>query len=203
MKKSFKVMLAAAMLFSATLSANAQFSKKEDNRTPDRFHMGMRGGVTANSISLSEGSVDGLVFVYGGFNMDFQIAPIPIFLETGLYYMNKGWKNEYYGYKSEKADDHFINMPILASYHINVAPNLFIQPFFGGVGGYLTETDAFDAAIRVGCGMNFGRLYVNLGYDIGVVSHDIYYSYSKYSTKTDYTNNTFFATIGFNWAGSR
>lgn len=190
MKKSFKVMLAVAMLFSATLSANAQFSKKENNRVPDRFHMGIRGGVTINS--FSEGG-DALTFPYGGFNLDFQVAPVPIFVETGLYYMNKGGSYEDYYYGDETYDDHYIHMPILASYHINVAPNLFIQPFVGGVGGYLTESEEFEAAVRVGCGINFGRLYMNVGYDIGMTSHGYY----------DGKNNTFFATIGFNWAGSR
>lgn len=187
-------MLAVAMLFSATLSANAQFSKKENNRVPDRFHMGMRGGL---SINASEG--DAVLFPYGGFNMDFQIAPIPLFLETGLYYMNKGYQDYWDAEYDEHTDDHYIHMPILASYHINVAPNLFIQPFVGGVGGYLTETEEFEAAVRVGCGLNFGRLYLNVGYDIGVTSHDFYDRYYDGSRK----NNTFFATIGFNWAGSR
>lgn len=193
MKKSFKVMLAVAMLFSATLSANAQFSKKENNRVPDRFHMGIRGGVTFNSYSEGE---DGLTFPYGGFNMDFQIAPIPLFLETGMYYMNKGFTYEYYGYRyseEESIDDHYINMPILVSYHINLAPNLFLQPFVGGVGGYLTESESFEAAVRAGVGINFGRLYMNVGYDFGVTGHGY----------NDGTNNTLFATIGFNWAGSR
>lgn len=197
MKKSFKLLIAVAMLFSATLSANAQFSKKENNRVPDRFHMGIRGGVSINS--WSEGG-DAKTFPYGGFNMDFQIAPIPLFLETGVYYMNKGftYEDSYYSrYGSysyeEDIDDHYIHMPLLVSYHINVAPNLFIQPFVGGVGGYLTESEEFEAAVRVGCGFNFGRLYANVGYDIGVTPHG----------HNDGTNGTFFATIGFNWAGSR
>ena len=84
MKKSFKVMLAVAMLFSATLSANAQFSKKENNRVPDRFHMGIRGGITSNTYTGDANGIDPLLFPTGGFAMDFQVAPVPIFLGFGL-----------------------------------------------------------------------------------------------------------------------
>lgn len=193
MKSFFKVLFAVAMLFAVTLSANAQFSNK---REPDRFHMGIRGGVSLNSLS---DEVDELVFPYGGIGLDFQIAPIPLFLESGVYYMNKGFSYEL-SHGSEEEYDHYINMPLLLSYHINLAPNLFLQPFAGGVAGYLTESEAFEAAIRAGVGLNFGRLYVNVGYDFGLVTHE-YYEYRYYNF--DCKNNTFFATIGFNWAGSR
>ena len=197
MKKSFKSLLAVIMLFSATLSANAQFSKKESNRVPDRFHMGLRAGATLNSYN---NGTDVLPFPYGGLGVDFQVAPIPIFVETGLYFINKGYPSDG-DYKSDDDEkyDSYINMPILASYHLNLAPNLFLQPFVGGVVGYLTESEEFDASVRIGVGLNFGRLYVNLGYDIGITEHD----YKEHSHVNTSTNSTLFMTIGFNWAGSR
>ena len=44
MKKTFKLLLSAAILFSATLSANAQLLKKEKFSVPDPMHFGVRGG---------------------------------------------------------------------------------------------------------------------------------------------------------------
>lgn len=199
MKKSFKMMLAAAMLFSATLSANAQFSKKENNRVPDRFHMGIRGGITSNTYTGDASGIDALLFPTGGFALDFQVAPVPVFVGLGLNYMNYGYK--YDGrYDTETEDGHHaVQLPITASYHINVAPNLFVNPFVGGFMAYDFDDDfdnQFNYGLRFGCGMNFGRLTLDLGYDLGlanVIDSD------HYSAKT----GTFFMTIGFNWAGSR
>lgn len=187
MKKTFKVMLAAAMLFTATLSANAQFSKKENNREPDKFHMGIRGGFTSNTYT----DADPYLFPTGGFALDFQIAPIPLYLGMGLNYVNYGY--EVNGHTAD--DQHGINVPITASYHINVAPNLFINPFFGGFAAYNFDSDFsedFNYGLRFGCGMNFGRLTLDIGYDQGLcdLGHD-------------QKSGTFFMTVGFNWAGSR
>ena len=191
MKKSFKVMLAVAMLFSATLSANAQFSKKENNRVPDRFHMGIRGGITSNAYS----DLDAFVFPTGGFALDFQVAPVPIFVGMGLNYVNYGYKYDYkYGSETEDGQ-HSIQIPITASYHINVAPNLFINPFVGGFAAYNFDSgfsEDFNYGLRFGCGMNFGRLTFDVGYDLGLAD-----------LGGDQKSGTLFMTIGFNWAGSR
>jgi hypothetical protein len=111
-------------------------------------------------------------------------------MKTGVYYMNKGYKFEYENY-TVKEDDHFIHMPLLASYHIYINDNMAIQPFAGFAGGYLTKAKEFEGAVRLGCGINFGRLYANVGYDIGVIKHN------------RRSNNTFFMTVGFNFLGSR
>ena len=216
MKKMMKMALVAVMLMS-TVSASAQFSKKENNREPDRFHMGMRFAFTSNSLSWDKiyGNKTGakfetkaLPFVSAGLAFDFQVAPVPLFLETGIYYVNKGCKIDQTVWNyDEYAHLHMVEFPLVASYHINVAPNLFINPFFGGFysigfpdGDLWKEgEDVYgDAGLRFGCGMNFGRLYLNLGYDAGLVN-------IKRNDKYEGTfrTGTFFATIGFNMAGSR
>ena len=205
MKKSLKVMFAVAMLFSATLSANAQFSKKENNRVPDRFHMGIRAGITSNTYT-GDGDYKSFLFPYGGFAIDFQVAPVPIFVGIGLNYANYGCELEdsysYSGYRysySKKIDDaHSIQMPITASYHINVAPNLFVNPFIGGFMAYNFNDDfnkQFNYGLRFGCGMNYRRLTFDLGYDLGLAN----LADNGYKSKS----GTFFVTVGFNWAGSR
>ena len=204
MKKSFKVMLAVAMLFSATLSANAQFSKKESNREPSRFHMGLRAGYTSTSY-ITEYDLDAKNFVTGGLALDFQVAPIPIFVGMGLNYMNYGVMDSYYSkgthyYYSELEDGVGIQMPITVSYHINVAPNLFINPFFGGFVAYNNESgfgEDFNYGMRIGAGLNYGRLTFDMGYDLGLAN------LAGDDWNNDITSGTFFMTIGFNWAGSR
>ena len=207
--KKIMMMLAAAMLLTAT-AANAQFRKKDNNRVPDRFHMGIRGGVTGSTLTGDNtDDIKGLWFPTGGFGLDFQVAPIPIFLGVGLYYQNQGYSYEYkrYGYTETKdVDAHCVQLPLTASYHINVAPNLFINPFLGPWFSYNCtdidndedwNDDRFDYGVRFGCGMNFGRLTLDLGYDIGLKNW--------YDGNRDYSIHTgiLFMTVGFNWAGSR
>ena len=228
MKKVFKLFVAALMLFTAT-SANAQFSRKENNRVPDRFHMGLRGGFTIST--MSEATGEALFFPYGGFGADFQIAPIPLFMGIGTFYMNRGYETErvytsyssyyssYSGYTSipttytskDQKDRHSIVIPITLSYHINVAPNLFLNPQIGVVTSFDVEEDddeLVDYSLRVGFGLNFGRLYFDFGYDYGLKDWSVeHYNYgSSYSGKSS-TNlgnsGVFFMTLGFNWAGSR
>lgn len=222
MKKMLTTMVAVAMMLAFSLDANAQFRKRENNRVPDRFHMGLRAGITASSINGDLDKIYGdddyvksLLFPYGGLALDFQVAPIPIFVGIGLNYMNMGMKFEYedrhYSY-SETYDSHSVQLPLTVQYHLNLAPNLFLQPFLGGWVAYdCTDIDEdkeekgwnddrFDYGLRFGCGLNFGRLYLDLGYDLGLKN---WYDSDGHHDKYSLHRGIFFATLGFNWAGSR
>lgn len=213
MRKMMKTMATALLMFVA-VGASAQ------SVTYPRFHMGIRGGISVNSVKIEnvDDGVSSFAFPQGGISLDFRLAPFPLYFETGAYYMNKGMTTEwtdfnswtgYYGTRTEKDDDHYIYAPVLFSYHYYLNDKMALQPFVGGTFGYLTESDDFEAAIRVGLGFNLGRLYANVGYDFGLVKHDMMIGYSAsniympnvYISK--FHSNTFFATIGFNFAGSR
>jgi hypothetical protein len=206
MRKMMKTMATALLMFVA-VGASAQ------SVTYPRFHMGIRGGLTVNSISIAdfEGNDKALTFAHGGLAFDFRLAPFPLYFETGAYYMNKGFSTEStynygWGYgrtETYKEDDHYVYAPALFSYHIYLNDKMALQPFVGATFGYLTESSDFESAIRVGLGFNLGRLYANVGYDFGVVKHDIGGYTGRYLSLSTYRNNTFFATIGFNFAGSR
>ena len=104
-------------------------------------------------------------------------------------------------------------MPITVKYHVNLAPNLFLQPFLGPWFAYnLTDIDEenkdwnddrFDYGLRFGCGLNYGRLYFDFGYDLGLKNW--YDRDGRYNNDKDYTINrgVLFVTFGFNWAGER
>ena len=206
MRKMMKTMATALLIFVA-VGASAQ------SVTYPRFHMGIRGGISLNSVKI-DADVDGVssfAFPQGGISLDFRLAPFPLYLETGAYYMNKGATTEWTDYylmgsttRTQKDDDHYIYAPVLFSYHYYLNDKIALQPFVGGTFGYLTESKDFEAAIRIGLGFNFGRLYANVGYDFGVAKHDALIGYTKYGIYTSKLHsNTFFATIGFNFAGSR
>ena len=204
MKKTLQLLVAVALLLSVSMSANAQFSKRQNSRVPDRFHMGLRAGLTSNTfIGDGDEYLDPLLFATAGFALDFQVAPVPIFVGIGLNYVNMGYKYDGY-HETETEDWHCVHMPITASYHINVAPNLFINTFFGGFMAYNCtdidedeewDDDRFNYGLRLGCGMNFGRLTFDIGYDMGLKNFgDKHY---------DIKSGTLFVTVGFNWAGDR
>lgn len=208
--KTLKMMLAAVLLFAFTQSADAQFRKKENNRVPDRFHMGLRAGITSNTYGGDAKNIDPLVFPTGGFALDFQVAPIPIFVGMGLNYVNYGYSYDIYGDTETDTDPHGIQFPLTASYHINVAPNFFVNPFFGGFVSYAFDSpegfgdEQVNYGIRLGCGINFGRLTLDIGYDLGLANlGGEYYEYGYGYRKWDINTSTVFMTIGFNWAGSR
>ena len=173
-----------------TMTASAQIVK---NLEYPKAHFGIRTAFTNNSVSVSDGNYGqfgSLPFVSGGLALDFRIASIPLYLETGLYYMNNGYKYSYdYNNYEETINNHSVKMPLLMSYHLYFTDNMAIQPFVGPYVGFGIDEERVDYGIRAGLGWNFGRLSVNAGYDFGF-------------EVDGYKNNTVFATIGFNFAGS-
>lgn len=197
MKSSFKVLLTAALLFSATLSTYAQF---ESNRETKRFHMGLRAGLSANTWAGDVGSVDPYYFFTGGLAFDVQVAPVPVFIGFGINYLNEGIKKSNY----DKACS-AIHFPLVVGYHFNVAPNFFISPYFGGFISYCLEPqkvaqsssgERLNDGLRFGVGLNYGRLTFDVAYDLGLKNmgefkHD------------DWNTRTLFLTLGVNLVGSR
>ena len=209
MKNFMKIIVAVAMLLGISQSVRAQFS---NNTEPDRFHMNIHAGISMNTFTgdNSDG-IKAFSFPTGGLSWDFQVAPDPIFVSVGLNYFNYGFKvegtsewedwdgNLIKATYSEKRDkESSIQVPVTASYHINAASNLFINPFLGGFVAYNLE-DTWDKQVnyglRVGCGMNYGRFTFDIGYDLGIANLG--------TSKSKSHSGTFFATVGFNVIGNR
>lgn len=182
-----KVILASLLCFFSLLS-QAQIV---ENLEYPSFHFGIRGAYTSNRAFFSgDGTSDSKIFGSLGLAMDFRIASIPLYLETGWYYMNKGWEGsedcDYDG--GYDTDNHSVIMPMLASYHLYLTDNMSIQPFAGPYIGYGVDEERFDYGLRTGIGWNLGRLYVNTGYDFGF-------------EREGYRTGTYFCTVGFNFCG--
>lgn len=192
MKKTFKLLLSAAILFSVTLTANAQLLKKENFSVPDPMHFGVRGGVDINKWTHSEP----YVFPTAGVALDYQLTPTaPIFIGTGLSFVN------YVDYDGHEYDEYqtTLHIPATLSYHINVAPHLFINPFAGFFGAYYLHTtfdESLNYGFRIGLGMNFKRLTFDVAYDAGLASH-------KEGDGEGLKTSTVFLTVGYNFLGKR
>jgi hypothetical protein len=194
MKKLFTFILLAALSLPtfAQFSTSRQRSRYNHNDT-ERYY-GLRLGLNIASMSSDETSFDmdsrtGLSFggVYG-----FQLANhTPLWLETGLYYSEKGGKTHWVDNagKSEKVKMRlsYLQLPVVVKYSFDVVDDLYVQPFFGGyfalgIAGQIKEygerksyssfdeMNRFDGGLRLGCGVEYQMLYAELGFDFGLTN---------------------------------
>lgn len=173
-------------------------------------YVGLRLGLGVATVNADDPYLDG-GSPKAGFNVGvvtgLQLAPAtPLYLETGLSYIEKGGKSGLYTYNMN-----YLEVPLLIKYQHNIDYDTSIQPFVGvygslGVSGKMKDQsrrliydafadDAFkrfDGGLRIGCGLQFDYLYAELGYDVGLanVSHDDF--------STAHTG-CFFANVGINF----
>ena len=176
-------------------------------------YFGLRVGLDVATVSADNSLLNG-TSPKTGFNVGMvagiQLAPAtPLYLETGLSYMEKGGSGSHNG--SYTYSMNYLEVPFLVKYQHNFDPLTSIQPFVGaycaaGISGNIKEQDQrksassfsdnafkrFDAGLRLGCGLQFDHLYAELGYDIGLsnVSRD---DFDQAHT------GCFFANVGVNF----
>lgn len=124
---------------------------------------------------------------------------IPLYLEPGIFYTEKGGKKDIINDMGEKKkmtyDLNYIEVPIVLKYIYSIDGHFSIQPQFGGylacgVGGKMKNYDErkafssfsedafkrFDGGLRVGCGVAYDLFYADITYDIGLsnICHDTF-----------------------------
>ena len=178
-------------------------------------YFGLRLGVAVASVNSDDKYLDGGNAKAGlnvGFIAGTQLTPyVPIFIESGLQFTQKGGKGDIEGKKFTYGLK-YLELPIIIKYKYFLDySDIAIQPFFGGflscgVGGKIKNFGdreiqesfskenfkRFDGGLRLGCGVSFQNLYLDLGYDIGLanICHD--------SFDTSRTG-CFYATIGIDF----
>lgn len=176
-------------------------------------YYGLRLGMGVSTVNSDDRYLDGGSAKTGlnvGVVAGFQLAPAtPFYLETGLYYAEKGGKGNYNGPFTYSLN--YLEMPFVLKYQYNFDPITSIQPFVGvygslGVSGKIKDfdqrrayssfdEDAFqrcDGGLRLGCGLQFDHLYAEVGYDLGLanVSHEYF---------SDAHNGSLFLNVGLNF----
>lgn len=193
-----KRFLFAIIGFALTLPTFAQYGSPINSvYTADHnIYYGLRLGLALSSINSDDKYLDGGSVQSGlnvGLIIGFQLSPMsPVYLESGLVYTEKGGKGRIDGAKFTY-DLNYLELPIIAKYKYYVDDDLSIQPFGGayiayGVGGKVknfghTKEDRatyssfsedffkrFDGGLRIGCGMEFQMLYVEMSYDFGLAN---------------------------------
>jgi len=155
-----------------------------------RYYFGLRVGMNASHVSSESPVLDGSS-VKTGLNIGLAAGTqltyrAPLFLETGLYYSQKGGKS---GRGADKFtyDLNYLEVPLLIKYKHFVGNQTSIQPYAGGylalgtdgdIKNYGTRTafssfdngyfNRFDGGLKIGCGVGFNMLYLDASYDIGL-----------------------------------
>ncbi len=229
MKRNLFLMMAILSLLTAMpVNAQGRFGGSRHSShyrtTPSRrssydinTYYGLRFGLSASHVSSDAADLNGSSSKTGlnvGAVVGVQLSHyMPIFLETGLSYIEKGGKGKLNGDKFSIGLN-YLELPLLLKYSAYVAPATAVEPFIGGylsagVGGkvkdynnreayssfddgYGANFKRFDGGIRVGCGIAYEMLYAELGYDFGL-------SNIGDNAFDDTHNGAFFANIGINF----
>ena len=207
-----KILLALVALLTS-VSSFAQYSSGGFTLDEDNLYYGIRIGMQASTLTGDaqyfnpDGSKAGLTL--GGV-LGLRLSDTtPIFLESGLYYTEKGGKGndlkEGQAKDDVKATFHMLEIPILVKYGIKASDDVAVLPFFGpyfstAIGGKTNKHSTFnkgyfnrfDAGFKLGCGVEYNMLYLEAGYQFGL---------SNISDNEDNSahHGGFFANFGVNF----
>lgn len=192
--------MALSLFLTATVPVNAQ-----NWRNAPKEHFGIRAGISSTDV-LGDiwdgaGDVTALTAPMVGIAYDVKVAKLPFYVETGLYYMNRGQKYEgtihydgHYSSYKETENNHTLLVPALFSYHAYVNKNMSIQPFMGPYLAYGFNDEEADYGWRMGCGFNAKQFYVNVGFDLGLKD--------DFDTHPGEVSSVFM-TVGWNFLGKK
>ena len=196
-----------AMLLAAP--SFAQFSSGGFELDKESMYYGVRFGGTFASINgdLSVGTKVGMTLA-GVIGLRLS-SSTPVFLESGLYYTQRGAKDKDY-----EISHNNLEIPIVIKYGIQASDNIAILPFVGPYFAYGVSTDeklksdyakAHDVRVnrnnmgfKLGCGAEYNKIYLEVGYEFAVTNIiDDDFS-SEWDNKSAH-NNAFFLNICVNF----
>jgi hypothetical protein len=184
--KIMKKIFAAIVAMMLAMPSFAQFASGGFELDKQNLYYGARMG-------LALGKLTGDCEPYDGMKAGITLAGViglrlsqqaPVFLESGLYFTQRGGKDGSY-----TANLSCLEIPILLKYGIQASEDIAVLPFIGpyfayGVGGKMEysgingkekqSTYEFlnrnDMGIKVGCGAEYNMVYLELAYQFGLVN---------------------------------
>lgn len=213
MKRTAFIMMAFALIALPSTAQNYRNSKYYNPRTGhlDYRHnnssyrnfsdayFGFRIGPAFSHVSSDDSRLDGgewktglNVGVVAGIPLTYQY---PLYLETGLSYIEKGGKKDQTTGKKMTYSLNYLEIPVVLKYKYNVDDHFSIQPqvggyFAAGVGGKIKNYgdrdvqssfnkenfQRFDGGLRFGCGIGYDMFYADVTYDLGLanICHDTF-----------------------------
>ena len=203
--KKFLMAIVAAMMVAPSF---AQFSSGGFELDKESLYYGVRFGGTVASINgdISIGSKVGMTLA-GVIGLRLS-STTPVFLESGLYYTQRGAKNSDY-----EITHNNLEIPLVIKYGFKASDEIAVLPFVGPYFAYGVSTDeklksdyakAHDIRVnrnnmgfKLGCGAEYNKVYVEVGYQFAVTNIiDDDYDYGK--DKSGH-NNALFFNVGVNF----
>ena len=187
----------------------AQFSSGGFALDKESVYYGVRFGGTLASINgdFSVGTKVGLTLA-GVVGLRLS-SSAPVFLESGLYYTQRGAKDNDY-----EISHNNLEIPLVIKYGFQVSDEIALLPFFGPYFAYGVSTDeklksdyakAHDVRVnrnnmgfKLGCGAEYNKIYLELGYQFGI-TNIIDDEYSTEWENKSARNNALFLNVGVNF----
>ena len=190
-----------AMLIAAP--SFAQFSSGGFELDKESLYYGVRIGMTSASIGgdASVGAKVGMTLA-GVIGLRLSDST-PVFIESGLYYTQRGAKEE-----GINVTHNNLELPLLIKYGFKVSDNIALLPFFGpyfacALASNVKYSENLEASLprlnrnnmgfKLGCGAEYNKLYLELGYQFAVTN------ILDTDTNLSAHNNAFFANFGVNF----
>jgi hypothetical protein len=203
-----KKILTAIVALMMGAPAFAQFSSGGFELDKESMYYGVRFGGTLASVTgdFSVGTKVGMTLA-GVIGLRVSHST-PVFLESGLYYTQRGAKDNDWEITSNN-----LEIPLLIKYGIKASDEIALLPFFGPYFAYAVSSDKKDKrseadkvagknelhrinrnnmGFKLGCGAEYNKLYLELGYQFGV---------TNFLDSDDFTahNNALFLNLGLNF----
>lgn len=166
------------------------------------MYYGLRIGPSFSKVNSDDAELDGGNW-QTGLNLSVIMgipltSEMPLYIETGLSYTEKGGKNKVTSLESKKKmtyDLNYLEIPIVLKYIYDIDGHFTVQPYFGGylacgISGKIKNygkreafnsfsDDAFqrfDGGLRFGIGAGYEMFYADLAFDLGLsnICHDMF-----------------------------
>lgn len=206
MKKFFMALAMAAL----SMPSFAQTSSGGFSLDEEHLYYGVRIGLNVSGISgdkgVTEFSDSKAGMVLGGVIGLKVSSSAPVFLESGLYYSEKGGKRG-----DVKVSLNYLEVPILIKYGFKASEEISVIPFLGpyfsmaisgkvkgetDMGKHSSFDDEYfrrpDMGFKLGCGAEYSNLYLEMGYAFGIADISDADNYSAHG-------HNFFVHFGVNF----
>ena len=178
------------------------------------YYFGLRVGLNVSHVSSQSPALDGSG-LKSGLNLGIAAGTqltyrAPLFLESGLYYTQRGGKSGS-GDTKFTYSLNYLEVPLIVKYKHFVGNQTSIQPYAGGYLAVGTDGDIknygsrrafssyedgyfkrFDGGLKIGCGVGFNMFYADACYNIGLAN-------TGQDTFADTHNGCFTLSVGVNF----
>lgn len=172
-----------AVLFAAP--SFAQYSSGGFSLSESSVYYGIRLGMNVATLTGDAPDLGSKIGLNFGATAGLRLSDTtPLFLESGLYFTGCGASKD-----KNSISLNYLELPLLIKYGIQASDNIAILPFIGPTFRYglfggkwktsgAGKTDSFgdgkfkraDVGIKLGCGAEYNKLYLELGYQFGIAN---------------------------------